>query len=405
MLALVAFFLMTAFVWGYFAHRNDIFPNRLISTASRAVGIIPSAYRAREPRQDRLAVLSSLPYVKSTYDPQHEQRGVLIYDRERASPGYNFYNSWTRSEAYLIGMDGKVLHEWRYQHLLGKWHHAELLPNGDVLAVFKDRGVLKIDKNSKEIWIYETRAHHDLWVHDDGDIYVLSHQSEVLPRFRGGQNTMYDTVVILSPDGQKKEEFSLLEVFEKSPYAYLLPSLAPTDVIEDDIDIMHTNHIEVFDGSKEKFSPLYKRGNLLVSMRHLNAVAILDGKTREILWLWGPANIARQHHPRPLENGNMLIFDNGLSDSRIVEITVPEGRVVWSYAAGEEFFASWGGSNQRLPNGNTLITESNTGYAFEVTPEGDKVWEFANPLVGDDGERMNIWRLTRFDPSQLNFLE
>jgi hypothetical protein len=176
-------------------------------------------------------------------------------------------------------------------------------------------------------------------------------------------------------------------------------------VIEDDIDIMHTNHIEVFDGSKEKFSPLYKSGNLLVSMRHLNAVAILDGKTREILWLWGPANIARQHHPRPLENGNMLIFDNGLSDSRIVEITVPEGRVVWSYAAGEEFFASWGGSNQRLPNGNTLITESNTGYAFEVTPEGDKVWEFANPLVGDDGERMNIWRLTRFDPSQLTFLE
>ncbi len=34
---------------------------------------------------------------------------------------------------------------------------------------------------------------------------------------------------------------------------------------------------------------------------------------------------------------------------------------------------------QRLPNGNTLITESSGGRIFEVTRDGEIVWEFFNP--------------------------
>jgi hypothetical protein len=40
-----------------------------------------------------------------------------------------------------------------------------------------------------------------------------------------------------------------------------------------------------------------------------------------------------------------------------------------------------------LPNGNTLITESDNGRAFEVTREGEIVWEFLSPhRAGEDGE-------------------
>ena len=36
------------------------------------------------------------------------------------------------------------------------------------------------------------------------------------------------------------------------------------------------------------------------------------------------------------------------------------------------------GKHQPLPNGNILITETEGGRAFEVTPNGETVWSFVN---------------------------
>ncbi len=46
------------------------------------------------------------------------------------------------------------------------------------------------------------------------------------------------------------------------------------------------------------------------------------------------------------------------------------------------FFSPRMGNAQRLPNGNTLITESSFGRFFEVTREGEVVWEYVNPFFG-----------------------
>ena len=40
----------------------------------------------------------------------------------------------------------------------------------------------------------------------------------------------------------------------------------------------------------------------------------------------------------------------------------------------------------RLKNGNTLITESDFGRAFEITREGDVVWEYYNPHRGGEND-------------------
>ena len=47
-----------------------------------------------------------------------------------------------------------------------------------------------------------------------------------------------------------------------------------------------------------------------------------------------------------------------------------------------ELFSLRMGNSQRLPNGNTLITESSFGRFFEVTREGEVVWEYVNPFFG-----------------------
>ena len=76
----------------------------------------------------------------------------------------------------------------------------------------------------------------------------------------------------------------------------------------------------------------------------MNVIAILDGTTRDILWLWGPSNLSLQHDPTLLENGNILLFDNGLKESRVVRIEVPSGNFVWAYQDEGKFF--WISSSQ-----------------------------------------------------------
>ena len=94
----------------------------------------------------------------------------------------------------------------------------------------------------------------------------------------------------------------------------------------------------------------------------------------------------------------LLVYDNGYhrGSSRVLELDPVTEAIVWSYESDppESFFSNLRGSNQRLPNGNTLITESERGRVFEVSPEGEVVWEFWNPDVVD-GRRKRIYRFMR----------
>ena len=103
-----------------------------------------------------------------------------------------------------------------------------------------------------------------------------------------------------------------------------------------------------------------------------------------------------------LDNGNILLFDNKGHNgmSKVIEIDPFTQEIVWAYEGTAEngFYSKVSGRNQRLPNGNTLITEANSGRAFEVTPDGKIVWEFYNPArAGKNNELIatlfHCWRL------------
>lgn len=81
---------------------------------------------------------------------------------------------------------------------------------------------------------------------------------------------------------------------------------------------------------------------------------------------------------------------NALRDySRVLEMDPTTLEIVWEYTAriagypafGEDmkFYSHYESGAQRLPNGNTLITESKCGRLFEVTPEYEIVWEYISP--------------------------
>jgi len=357
----------------------------------------------------QLEQLQELGYVDGTFDPRAELRGVEFHDRQRTFPGVNLYSSRLRTSARLIDNDGGELHTWSYPGDDG-WEHIELLPNGDLLVVLNQQSILKLDKDSRLLWRYEADTHHDLAVHPSGDIYAMTDTSALRPEIHPDVPVIEDFIEILTSKGELKDRFSILDAMRSSVYAFLLvsPRHLPSDRQEGErlrVDMLHTNHIQVFDGSLGHRSPLFADGNVLISMRTINTIAILDPRTREVLWAWGPTNLHKQHHPTLLENGNILVFDNGQRRSQIVELNPLTFDIVWRYSPKTGFLSKFRGSVQRLPNGNTLITESDRGYVFEVSPDHDMVWRYANPDVQKNKMRVAIWRMTRFSRDELSFLD
>jgi hypothetical protein len=246
-------------------------------------------------------------------------------------------------------------------------------------------------------------AHHDLWV-TGNVVWALDREVAVVPAIHESNPTIADKLTLLDlGDGRTLGEINLLEVLLNSPYSFLLRSVFHESFSDgESLDILHTNHVEVFDGALAGRSRIFREGNVLVSIRNINTIAIFDPETLAIEWVWGPSNLTFQHHPTLLANGNLLMFDNGLKQSRVLELDPITRKVVWEYT-DPTFFSKTRGSAQRLPNGNTLITESDTGHVLEVTPSGERVWEFANPALDQQGNRAAIWRATRFTADEISW--
>jgi hypothetical protein len=400
--------IVVLFAVGFIAGQLTMSSHVKAEAEARLVTRIEGVVRPNEDLR-RLEQLQELGYVDGTVDKRAELRGVEIHDRQRACPGVNLYSSRLRASARIVDNDGTELHSWSYPSDDG-WEHIELLADGDLLVVVNEKSIFKLDKNSNLLWRTDVAAHHDLAVHPSGDIYALTDASALRPEIHPDVPVIEDFIEILSSDGKLKDRLSILDAMRSSSYAHLLisPQHLPSDQREGQrlrLDMLHTNHIQVFDGSLAQRSPLFAEGNVLISMRTISTIAILDPRSREVLWAWGPSNLHRQHHPTLLPNGNILVFDNGQNRSQIVEVDPLSFEVAWRYAPTRGFLSRFRGSVQRLPNGNTLVTESDRGYVFEVSPDHDIVWRFANPDVQQNNLRIAIWRMTRYPRAALSFLD
>lgn len=188
-----------------------------------------------------------------------------------------------------------------------------------------------------------------------------------------------------------------------------------------------------FDGGDERFHP-----DNIISDDRGTMIYIISKKTGDIVWKIGPdysmdpalkalGCVIGPHHahmiPRGLPGeGNILVFDNGgaagfgnpnpgspdgtwnaLRDhSRVLEFDPVTLELVWEFTATTQgypagsgadlvkFYSRYKSAAQRLPNGNTLITESNFGRLFEVTPECEIVWEYICPYNLSDREGLYL---------------
>jgi len=360
-------------------------------------------------QQRSLAALEGIGYAAGS-EPAAAESGVTVHDATRAAEGLSFYTSGHAPEALLIEMDGTVRHRW---HLAAStvwpddadlarlpgaqnWRRAHLFSNGDVVAIFAGVGIVRLRADSSLVWSLRCRAHHDLAVAPDGAIWTLSRRLGVRPEVHPTEPVVDDTLLVLSPAGEVLRELSLIDAFRASEFADQAFRL-------DRGDLFHTNAIELLDGRLESRLPAFRAGNVLISLREPDLLAVVDPDAERVVWTHH-GRFRKQHDPRVLDNGHLLLFDNlGLGDrSRILEFDPVTGERIWALGKGAavSFFSETCGTVARLDNGDTLVCESDGGRAFEVTSAGELVWEFRSPhRAGPAGEYVaTLFDLQRLPP-------
>ena len=364
--------------------------------------------------------------------------GVTVYDPQKTTAGLTLYSSGHAPVAYLIDRQGRIVHQWQrpYSTVWDKsaavrhpvpdsrtsFQKTYLFPNGDLLAIYigvgdtpYGYGMVKLDRDSRVIWKNMDYFHHDFAVDREGFIYALT--QDFRTTFPEGVDhlslpVLDDFLVILSPDGRTLRKISLLDVVNKSPYRQLL-WVVPYCSLGDPL---HTNGVDVIDEKtaarlREKV-PAAAPGQLLLSFRELGCgtVALFDIKAERLVWA-ARGSWHAQHDPDILPNGNILMFDNRGhfgpgGESRVIEVEPDNGRIVWQFAGTPDrpLNSLIRSDQERLPDGNTLITESDGGRLLEVTPSGETVWEYLNPVRGGkNGERIaTLSWASRIDPRSLD---
>jgi hypothetical protein len=169
------------------------------------------------------------------------------------------------------------------------------------------------------------------------------------------------------------------------------------------LDYYYTDTIEIIpENPLGKEDKRFQAGNRLLSFRNVDLLVIIDKKTEEIVWSWGPGKVDVLSSPSALDNGHILIFDSrgNYGYSKVIELDPVTMEIVWEYKGDphESFFSISGGYAQRLANGNTLISEYAHGRVFEVTNEGRTVWEWLNPEIDEETrQHTSFYRMRRLD--------
>jgi hypothetical protein len=303
-------------------------------------------------------------------------------------------------------------------------------------GIYGNRTVGQLSWTGEKLWEWGTEApggaarqNHDWELLDNGNRLILVAIPREVPGLGphiAGDQGIYE----VTPDGRIVWEWKAgdhLDEFGFTPegFEYLRRSVARhPDNIWGYLEINSAKTLGPNHWHHDDPNTVFQPDHILISSRKANIIALIDKTTGSIVWRLGPyfdAEPGAEHQringhglPRPLDQisgqhnphfiadglpgaGNLLVFDNqggagyppaplGIyAGSRVLEIDPATKQIVWQYTAEDSgrpswtFFSSFVSNAQRLPNGNTLITEGMHGRIFQVTPSGQVVWEYLTP--------------------------
>jgi hypothetical protein len=307
----------------------------------------------------------------------------------------------------IINNDGIVVHEWAIDWF-SLWpnathvsyfmqpksrpgtivHGAEILPNGDLVFNFEYLGMMRIDACGNPVWQLPYQTHHSIFIDEQGFIWAGANKVRKGKSISQGNHTPFYVepfILKISPDGKVIEEKSVFDILSTSGLSaalYLSSINNESPIVHG--DTLHLNDVEIFPSTLQE--GFFKTGDIMISLRNINAIFVLDGKTWQVKH--SIQNLTtRQHDPDFIDGNTISVYDNNnqnvlLSDnfSRIVKIHIPDNHIsiIFSGSPQQAFYSAILGKQQYLDNGNWLITESRQGRVIEVSPEQNIVWEYNN---------------------------
>jgi hypothetical protein len=304
---------------------------------------------------------------------------VRQYRPELSAGGYTLV-LYRRRVPMIIDMSGGIVHVWPQVRAVGR---ARLNRDGSLAVVGTDNLIKEYDWDGNLRWVFDLAAeedfpHHDLIRLENGNYLVLARDrtnytgylQEVDRRGRVVWEWRSAAHIGSFPtwDHERKDPTHINSIYELQPN-------------------------RLFDGGDDRFRP----GNILVSARHLNAIFVIDKRTGEVVWQY-TGNLDYQHEATMIgkgepDEGRILVFNNGRRDrngyrrSLIQSIEPPTGGVKWEYGS-QFFYSSVAGTVQDLPGTNLVIASSHGGRIFEISPQGEIVWEWVPPYMPMRPERL-----------------
>lgn len=274
--------------------------------------------------------------------------------------------------------------------------HPLLAPDGSIIFhSFIGFPLIKINKDSKLVWTIPGIFDHALEYDADGYIFVQSaiEHTRFLPNFL--PNYLDDAIAKISPRGKVVFKKSIAEILVENGYRALLLG---TGIYEN--DVLHVNDIQPALTS----SKYWRKGDLLISIRHKSAVFLYRPATNKIIWLKvGPwvnqhdvdfvdsthisvfgNNTIRNVSNQPLDGHNEIYVYDFKTDSTLTPYTecLKKARV----STPSE------GRSDILPGGDLFIEETNNNRLLRINTK-DIIWQYVVPV---DKNHVSALTWTRF---------
>ncbi len=435
---------LAAFSYGMATVHYRLFPYRTLCEANEAWRALKEVYATQQAGSS--AGQSAVPTDAPAAEPvaRHYAAGAgeewLLVS---GGPGYlASYSPQAGCLAWLMDRQGHIRHVWRYDPAV--WRHLEhvsrlpgfstiypvdvhLCADGGLLVSFQGEncfpfavGLARFDWDSRLVWKRE-RIHHWFSVDNRGRIYAPSLRVVDSPMRLPGigpaiaspkGKILSDTIALLSPQGDLLEEIELAPLLVHSGcvglfHGVLADGANPlADAITD--DPIHLNDVRVVESVGRGAPAWLAPGDLLLSMRSINALAILDGQTRRVKWLAAGWTL-RQHSPR-LAEGGVVVFDNlgGGQEppaSRIVrlEFGMQAPQTLFplpSQPLPVAFFTETAGHLDIHPNGQrALVAGAHLGRIWEIDlADGRLLWEYVLGEVGPSGRPKPLYTAKYVQP-------
>ena len=349
-------------------------------------------------------------------NPKDYEIVISNYDPAQAYNGTTFF----QTNIFLAGlwrtdMEGNV--SWEYPHDETSTGF-NLMQDGNVLAMPLRNPVVLDGNTGATLWtalpIQNRVAHHSILETPWGTLIFLG-QEWIDPGHEpwGDCSILGDTILEIDYDSTILWEWHMSE--HVNPVEHHPEGLCEWTGMYY-YDWSHCNTVKLLQDYTYN-GHTYEVVLLLLS-RELDTFYMIDYPGGNIIWSCGQHGtfgrreppleplFNRAHEIEMLENGNFVLFDNSPNRpfnkiSRALEIAADPvagtAEEAWSWTDPEKYiFNGWGGDADRLPNGNTMLTDVEGGRLIEVNPVGEKVWEMRFQPVGHEPTQANPYSTFMF---------